>query len=329
MRVIACLLVLLAAPVLFAQDGLTVEVEPVVKGKATPGKEFIFKLNFVVPEGFHAYHKDNPGFSLPVKVEWKSLAGLELVKEEWPEPHKKKDEYGEEWELGPVFDIAYTFKVPADAKGKLTVTGSHETQFCDAEGCYMSDGDFTATIEVAAAEAKPEPELPELKASATFTGPAQPGGEVVLKWTFEYTEGYHLYDKDNPGYGMAPNFDWKELSGLKLKDAKWPEPIKHEIDKDWVEWEHASPLTIEFTFTVPKDAKGELPIKAAWTAQICDENACFDRKGELAATLTIATATEEKNDAKDDHGFYLDFDYALEQARAENKPLLVDFNGRY
>jgi thiol:disulfide interchange protein len=31
----------------------------------------------------------------------------------------------------------------------------------------------------------------------------------------------------------------------------------------------------------------------------------------------------------DDHGFFLDFDYALEQARKLGKPLLVDFNGRF
>lgn len=295
MRVIACLLVLLAAPILFAQGGLSVEVEPVVEGQAEPGKEFTFNLHFIVPDGFHAYHKDNPGYSLPVKIEWKSLAGLELVKEDWPEPHKNKDEYGEEWELGPIFDIAYTFKVPADAKGKLTVTGSHDIQFCDAEGCYVSEGDFSATIDVAAAEAMPEakPDLPEVKAGATFTGPAKPGGDVVLSWTFEFTEGYHLYHKDNPGYSLAPTFDWRELSGLRLKDTKWPEPKKHVIEEDWVEWEHASPLTIEFTFSVPRDARGELPIKASWTAQICDENACFDRKGELTTSLTISGDVEE------------------------------------
>jgi len=331
MRVMVCLLVLLAAPVLFAQDGLTVEVEPIVEGKAEPGKDFAFKLHFVVPEGHHAYHKDNPGFNVPVKVEWKSLAGLELVKEDWPEPHKKVDEYGEEWELGPVFDIAYTFKVPADAKGELTVTGSHDTQFCNAEACFQSAGDFTATIEVAgAAQPEPEIQLPEAKASVSFTGPAQAGGEATLKWTFEFTKGYHGYHKDNPGYGMAPNFDWTELSGLTLKEARWPEPKKHVIDADWTEWEYPDTVTIEFVFSVPKDAKGELPVKATWNAQVCDEDACYDRKGEVSTTLMISAepVKEEKNDATDDHGFYLDFDYALEKARAENKPLLVDFNGK-
>ena len=338
MRVLASLLVLLAAPVLFAQGGLSVDVEPLVEGKAKPGQEYTMKLHFIVPDGYHAYHKDNPGYSLPVNVEWTSLAGLELVKEDWPEPHKKKDEISEEWELGPIFDIAYTFKVPSDATGTLTIGGSYEVQFCDAEGCYMSEGDFSAPIAVAASVAppspgpglpgpKPAPNLPKVEADISFSGPAQPGGEAVLKWTFEFTEGYHLYHMDNPGYSLPPTFDWKELSGLKLKDTKWPEPIKHEIEEGWVEWEHANPLTIEFTFTVPEDVKGELPIKAAWTAQICDENACFDRKGEADATLTIATASAPINDATDDHGFYLDFEYALEKARKENKLLLVDFNG--
>ncbi|MBZ0137984.1 MAG: hypothetical protein K8I27_16630 [Planctomycetes bacterium] len=332
MRVMACLLLLLAAPVLFAQPDSTVEVEPVVEGTAVPGKEYTFKLHFVVPEGYHAYHKDNPGYSLPVKVTWQTLAGLELVGETWPEPHKNKDEYGEEWELGPIFDIAYTFKVPQDAKGRLKVTGSHETQFCDAEGCFMSEGDFTATIEVAAGEAAAEPkvQLPEAKAAATFTAPAQPGGEATLKWTFTFTKGYHAYHKDTPGYGMAPNFDWTELSGLTLKEARWPEAKKHEIEPGWVEWEYPDEVTIEFVFSVPRDATGELTLKADWNAQVCDEDACYDRAGSVSATLTVAAASEEgKRDAKDTHGFYLDFDYALERARAENKLLLADFNGRY
>lgn len=327
MRVVACLLVLLAAPVLLSQDGLSVKVEPVVDGKAEPGKEFTIKLNFVVPEGFHAYHKDNPGYSQPVKVKWKSLAGLELLREDWPEPHKKVDEFGEEWELGPIFDIAYTFKVPADAQSKLTVTGSHETQFCDAEGCYNSEGDFSAEIEVAGSGA-PAPQIPEARVSTSFTAPAKPGGEAILKWTFEFTKGYHGYHKDNPGYGMAPNFDWTELSGLTLKEARWPEPKKHEIEPGWIEWEYPDGFSIEFVFSVPADASEELTVRADWNAQVCDEEACFDRKGSTSATLTVASAAPpEDKSATDAHGFYLDFDYALEKARKENKLLLVDFNG--
>jgi thiol:disulfide interchange protein len=71
--------------------------------------------------------------------------------------------------------------------------------------------------------------------------------------------------------------------------------------------------------------------------------------GETATEPTEPTATPEPEPAEpepvepqpadpepeldparvDDHGFYLDFDYALEQARQQNKPLLVDFNGRF
>jgi DsbC/DsbD-like thiol-disulfide interchange protein len=333
MRVTACLLVLLAAPMLFAQDDAGVTVQPVVESEAEPGQDFTLKLRFTVPDGYHAYHRDNPGFNGPILVKWSELSGLELTGEQWPEPHKKKEEWGEEWELSGIFDIAYTFKVPADATGELAVSGSHESQYCDDDGCYPSEGEFSTTVTVART-GEPEPEVPEIKTSLAFTGPASPGGEATLAWTFEVTKGYHLYHKDNPGYGMAPAFDWSELSGLVLKEEKWPEPVKHKIEADWIEWEYPDRVTIEFLFTVPMDARGELSVTAGWTAQVCDPEVCFDRKGKASASLTIRAEPEKepagkKNDARDDHGFYLDFDFALEEARRQNKLLLADFNGRY
>jgi hypothetical protein len=71
-----------------------------------------------------------------------------------------------------------------------------------------------------------------------------------------------------------------------------------------------------------------LPVKATWDVQVCDPNVCYQRKGDFAATLTLgAPATEES--ATDAHGFYLDFNYAVKQSMALNKPLLADFNGEY
>jgi len=343
MRIAACLLLLAAiAPSLFAQDGLTVEVAAVAEGKAEPGKEYTLKLRFTVPEGYHAYHKDNPGYSLPIDVKWKELSGLELVSATWPEPVKHKDDTSEEWELNGTFDIVYAFKVPADAKGSLSVTGSHKTQFCDAQGCMMSEGDFSATIEVAEASADPKKPAvgpgpgpgpikkkePTAKASAKFEGEAKAGGQATLNVTLEFTKGYHAYHKDNPGYGLPPVIKWTELAGLKLASETWPEPIKHEIEKDWIEWEYESGVTLSYVFDVPKDAAGELKIAGAWEAQICDADACFTFDGKLEATLDVAAPAEDKS-AKDSHGFYLDFNYAVKQSMELDKPLLVDFNGEY
>ncbi|MEZ5991009.1 MAG: protein-disulfide reductase DsbD family protein [Planctomycetota bacterium] len=335
MRHAVCLLMFAAlAPALWAQPGMSVEVEPVVEGKATPGSEYTMKLRFTVPEGYHAYHKDNPGYSLPVKITWSELSGLELLKAEWPEPHKHVDEFSEEWELDGTFDIAYTFKVPDNAKGSLSLRGSHEIQFCDAAGCFQSEGDFSTSIEVEAGaevESTPttEPKGPQAKATATFASTAKPGGQATLEWTFELTKSYHVYHPENPGYGTAPEFTWTELSGLKLIDQKWPKAHEHEIDTDWIEWEYPDKVTIQFIFEVPADASGELKLAADWSAQVCDENACFMRDGKVEAMLTVASVPPTTaNDATNEHGFYLDFDYALQKAKEENKPLLVDFNGK-
>lgn len=331
MRIAACLLLLAAlSPALVAQEGLTVSVEPVVEGQAEPGKEYTLKLRFTVPEGYHAYHKDNPGYSKPVTVTWTELAGLKLVKETWPEPHKHVDEFSEEWELDGTFDIAYTFAVPADATGSLALTGKHDTQFCDADGCLQAEGEFTAVITVAAPSAEPAP-AEELKFTATLSAePAKAGGLATVKLKLEYSKGFHTYHKDNPGFGLAPKVEWTETSGLKLKDTSWPEPVKHTVDEDWIEWEYPDGVTLTYSFEVPADAKGELSLKGKYEIQVCDENGCFDKKGEISTTIKLETvAAPEENSAKDAHGFYVDFDYALAQAKAENKPLLVDFNGKY
>jgi DsbC/DsbD-like thiol-disulfide interchange protein len=343
MKFAAMLVLLAAAPTLFAQG---VEVQAVVEGEAQPGQNYTVKLRFTVTEGYHAYHKDNPGYSLPIKVEWKELGGLELLDVTWPEPNKHKDDFSEEWELDGTFDLAYQFKVPEGATGVIGISGRHDTQFCNAEGCLMAEGEFSATIKVAEKTTEPAPEPapkpapgpdkpsptgkknePAVTAKAAFEGEAKAGGEATLKLTFEFTKTYHAYHKDNPGYGLAPKVDWKELSGLTLKDTLWPEPLKHDYEGT-EEWEYESPLTLTYTFTVPADAKGELPVKAKWDVQVCDENACFLRKGEVAATLTLGAPAADES-ATDAHGFYLDFNYAVKQSMALNKPLLADFNGEY
>ena len=297
MRSAACLILVAAlAPVLFGQEGLSVEVKPIVEGKAEPGKEYTLNLEFTVPDGYHAYHKDNPGYSLPVKVTWTELSGLELVKETWPEPNKHKDDFSEEWELSGVFKIGYTFKVPADAKGKLAVAGKHETQFCDENGCMQSEAEFTASIEVGKATTEAPPakeELPVVKIAAAFDGGVAPGSDATLKVTYTFTKGYHIYAKDNPGFGLAPNVEFGELAGMKLKDQKWPEAVKHEVDTDWIEWEYQDTFTVTYTFSVPKDAKAELTLSGKAEVQICDEDACHMRTVEFKAKLKVKPAKDE------------------------------------
>lgn len=324
--VLVALAALFASPAFaqFGEENLGVEVEPVVEGKAIPGEDYSFKLRYTVPDGYHAYHKDNPGINMPAKVEFDELSGLTLKDQSWPEPEIHEDEYGVEWELSGTFEVTYTFAVPDGASGPLTVTGSHETQYCKGDMCYPSDGTFEAVIEVAGAPEK-SADLPEVDATAEFVGTAAPGGTAELALRLEFTEGYHTYHKDNPGYGLAPTVEFTELSGLTLEETTWPEPAKHEYAEDWIEWEHKNELVLTYRFNVPEDADGDVAVALSWKAQVCNEAGCWDRDGDLTSTLTVAAPVQ--NDATDEHGFYVDFDYALEKARKENKLLLADFNG--
>lgn len=323
-----CILAVLAASgPLIAQDD-TVTVTPVIEGEAEPGKEWTLKLRFVVPANHHAYHKDNPGGSVPIDVKFTQLSGLVETAQAWPTPKKHKTEFGEEWELEGTFDIAWTFKVPATAGGKLAIGGDYEIQFCNADACFMATGKIDTAVEVEGAA--PPPAEKDLAAGAAFEGEVQAGGKAVLAVTFTVRKGWHTYHKDNPGTSIPLKV--KLNAGvLKLASEAWPEPKK--IDR-WnigsVDWEYEGTFVVKYTFDVPADATGEAKVSGTFTGQVCDE-ACVDVKGDFSATAAIAAPKPPapRNDAKDKHGFYLDYDFALSEAKRLGKPLLVDFNGKF
>ncbi len=329
---------LMTGVALHAQAGLAVDVKPVVEGKASAGGEYTLKLQFTVPAGYHAYHKDNPGYGLAPIVNWTELAGLELVKQTWPEPHKRF--YPEldvtEWEYDGTFEIGYTFKVPAGASGTLSLAGNHTTQFCDAEGCYITEGPLAVIIDVEGAAptvpAAPEPAAPTATVSAAFDGTATAGGTATLKLDFALPTGFHAYHKDNAtvgGYGVPPQVTFDELAGLTLESEAWPEAKKVRYEDDWHELEYAGSFTLTYVFKVPADAEGTKTLAGGYKLQICDEHGCYEDAGKFSAALKIEAASPAEDRArKDVHGFYLDFDYAFELAKQTGKPLLVDFNGK-
>lgn len=324
------LALLLIGGALYAQEGLNVDVVAVTDGKATPGSEYTLKLRFTVPEGYHSYHKDNRdkgGYGVEPLVQWQELSGLELLRAAWPEAKEYTVDGITEFVYYGTFEIAYTFRVPASASGTLSVAGTHETQFCDADGCLIGDGKFQASIEVAGSA---EPAMPTTTTSAAFAAPAAPGGEAEFKLTFTPPAGWHAYHKDTAthgGYGVPPRVKFRELSGLTLKEEQWPEAALVVYADDWAELEYKDTFTLTYVFEVPADAAGTLTLSGSYDIQVCDD-VCIDNSGTFSAALSIAEPEPQLDPARvDSHGFYLDFDYALEQARTLGKPLLVDFNG--
>jgi septal ring factor EnvC (AmiA/AmiB activator) len=196
---------------------------------------------------------------------------------------------------------------------------------------------------------------------------------------------FHVYAKGNPGVGKALEFEFTQLSGLILKDEKWPDyhvEFPDEKDKTWIEWELTGTFDIVLTFTAPSNAKDKLFVEGKFSAQVCDANACQDRAGSFNAEIAVGAAEstqpgtdtkplEEKikaladevaalkkeladsrkvtnemskalkdyiesqhekaaaSGAKDAHGFYEDYDFALAEAKKQGKLLLIDFNGEY
>jgi hypothetical protein len=137
--------------------------------------------------------------------------------------------------------------------------------------------------------------------------------------------------------------------GLVAK-AEWQFPKPKVVYDDILEednWYLLGKFVVSRAFAVPADlTPGRYRVYGEVSGQYCDDDGCiqFDRKrvsvqdrkfgwvawlnvaGEPVAA-TAPVAPEKPRDAKDKHGFYLDFDYAMAEAKRLNKPLLVDFNG--
>jgi thiol:disulfide interchange protein DsbD len=168
--------------------------------------------------------------------------------------------------------------------------------------------------------------------SAAFAGPATAGGTAELRLTFALPDGYHAYHKDTKtvgGYGRPISVEFSDLAGLSLESANWPDARTVKIDEGWHELQYTGEVTLVFKFNVPSGASGDLVVAGGYTLKVENEAGGWPKEGSFSAPLTVTTAKTVPDRArKDEHGFYLDFDYAMEQAKKESKPLLVDFNGR-
>ncbi|RIK64690.1 MAG: hypothetical protein DCC64_03720 [Planctomycetota bacterium] len=221
-------------------------------GKATPGGEVKLRIQFEVDEGFHAYHKDNPGYSKPISVKFSELSGLtETGEAQWPKYHEghpdPKDLSWVEYELSGTFEIVYRFRVPATARGALKVSGSYEAQVCDEKGCTDRSGAFSASLDV-------------LEGSRAAPGA---GDNEALK---------RLEDKVE-ALAQELGSQRKDLEAIRKANEELSKALKDFIKS---QQEKAGP------------------------------------SGE-----------------KDDHGFYVSYDFAIAEARKQGKLLLIDFNGEY
>lgn len=288
MKAIVPVIALLIGCALVAQEAPTdptVTVEAKGAARSDAGKQWTLELKFTIPAGYHAYHKDNPGYGLAPDVTFTNTGALKLASQKWPEPEKKVVDGDEEWLLKGVFTVQYVFDVPAEAGGKITVEGKHSTQYCTDEFCLMSEGTFSAGLEVVLEE-------PWVKLNASFTGSSTAGGEAELKLLFKISEGYHAYHKDNPGYGVAPIIHFTQTAGLTKLAEKWPEPKKKEYDKDWIEWEYDKEFTLTYTFSIPKEAKGALELAGTWDVQVCNDDGCHQRTGKFITTVEVKPAAD-------------------------------------
>ncbi len=259
-----CLLAMLLALVAPLHADLISLVASVDPQPAKRGGNVALKLQFTVDKGFHAYHKDNPGYSKPLKIELTDLSGLVQVGEAtWPKYHEHRDEKDPSWvefELDGVFEIIYTFRVPATAGEKLAVSGKFEAQVCDVNACQDREGTFSADVKVDIAAPPEEPKQPA-------------GSEDANAIKKELAETRKALEEKVGGLS-------DEVAALK-KELATSRKASEELSKALKEY--------------------------------------------IAAQHEKAAATG----AKDEHGFYEDYDFALAAAKKQGKLLLIDFNGEY
>ena len=113
-----------------------------------PGKPLRVALRLKAKPGWHTYWR-NPGDSgQPTSIEWKLPPGFAAGPVRWPVPQR--------FQIGPLANYGYEgevllaseIKVPADAKGRVTLAAKARWLVCDPKHCIPESGEVSLSLPV-------------------------------------------------------------------------------------------------------------------------------------------------------------------------------------
>jgi thiol:disulfide interchange protein DsbD len=117
----------------------------------------------------------------------------------------------------------------------------------------------------------------------------RPGSEIEGLIQFYLDPGWHLYWKNPGDTGIAPTFDWQLPEGIRIKDIKWPVPLRLErAGTVFYGYEKTPPWVVTIAFD-DHLAEGIYPItlSAFWLA--CD-GSCVPASQQFEFSFAISSS---------------------------------------
>jgi DsbC/DsbD-like thiol-disulfide interchange protein/cytochrome c biogenesis protein CcdA len=143
------------------------------------------------------------------------------------------------------------------------------------------------------AAAQLPPRVNAIQPELVAEGPASPGGEVELAIVMHTQPGWHGYWVNPGDAGLPMEFKWQLPSGAGLGPLRFPVPDRLLV-AGIVNYVYERDHALLTRLTVPKDAKGVLPLRAEAHWLACTDKVCVPEQGSISLDLPVGTgpATE-------------------------------------
>ena len=122
----------------------------------------------------------------------------------------------------------------------------------------------------------------------------EPGGKLTVAAVFKIEKGWHLY-WINPGEtGSPPELKWTTPAGLTVGSPQFPTP-KTINANGLTAYGYERSLVVLYDVTVPKDASGEIELKANADWVVCS-NLCVAEQQAVSVKVPVAAERGSANE---------------------------------
>lgn len=197
-----------------------------------PGQPLLVALRLKAKPGWHTYWR-NPGDSgQPTSIEWQLPPGFTAGAIRWPVPQRlligPLANYGYEGEVL----LASEIRVPADAKGTVTLAALAKWLACNPEHCIPESGELTLALPVGGATAGKwgaafgTIRLPQALPAQWKLSTQREGGQVLLEviGTEETTLTFFPYEEGKVQHAARQPLE-RTATGIRLAIPLSAQPV--------------------------------------------------------------------------------------------------------
>jgi DsbC/DsbD-like thiol-disulfide interchange protein/cytochrome c biogenesis protein CcdA len=147
---------------------------------------------------------------------------------------------------------------------------------------------FLLVLVAAPAAAQFAPRENAIQPELVAEGPASPGGEVELAIVMHTQPGWHGYWVNPGDAGLPMEIKWQLPKGVVLGPLRFPVPDRLLV-AGIVNYVYERDHALLTRLTVPKDAKGVLPLRAETHWLACTDKVCVPEQGSISLDLPVGT----------------------------------------